>query len=617
MVPGGLSWRTILRLVLSRHALSLTAALTTGVTLLIVGSVVPQPPATVFLAAVGGALGAFLLSLPLERRLWRPQQFLAHAAQEISSRRLQALRAPAVMRDPMAMLTEGFNDALAQVEERLLGNAVQSSGEMIAIADLEGRFSFVNRAFVQAYGHTEEELLGQELDLVGSDGNATELVASIALEARRGAWHGEVLTRRKDGSEFPVSLRTSPIRDDAGNVIGVVGIAHDITERRALEARLRQAQKMEAVGRLAGGVAHDFNNLLGVIQGYGQLLAGQLDRAHPGRHKLDQMLKASERAANLTRQLLAFSRRQVLEPRVLRLNAVLADSETLLRRLVGEDVEIEVREARDLGRVRADAGQIDQVLMNLAANARDAMPQGGRLVIETANVEWGERESPRAFPAPPGRYVRLSVRDSGVGIDAETLLHIFEPFFTTKERGKGTGLGLATVYGIVKQSGGYIGVESEPGKGTTFDVYLPRVDEEAEPAKPALPPAAPSGGNTILVVEDEDALREVAREVLESSGYRVLTAASGMEALTVAAAHPEPVRLLLTDVVMPGMSGQELAERLRPERPEMSVLFMSGYADDVVAQRGILARGTRLLAKPFSVASLAQSVHEALEEAKP
>jgi CheY-like chemotaxis protein len=266
--------------------------------------------------------------------------------------------------------------------------------------------------------------------------------------------------------------------------------------------------------------------------------------------------------------------------------------------------------------VRADVGQIDQVLMNLAANARDAMPQGGRLVIETANVEWGEGESPHAFPAPPGRYVRLSVRDTGTGIDAETQAHIFEPFFTTKERGKGTGLGLATVYGIVKQSGGYIGVESEPGKGTTFDVYLPRVDDEAEPVKPPVPPAAASGGNTILVVEDEDALREVAREVLESNGYHVLTAASGKEALTVAAAHPEPVRLLLTDVVMPGMSGQELAERLRPERPEMSVLFMTGYSDDVVAQRGTLALGTRLLAKPFSVAALAQSVHEALEEAK-
>jgi len=477
MVPSHPSWTSILRLVLSRHALSLTAGLTTGVTLLLVGFVVPHSLAMVFLVAVGGALGAFLLSLPVERRLWRPQQFLAHAAQEISSRRLQALRAPAVLRDPMAMLTEGFNDALAQVEERLLGNAVQSSGDMIAITDLEGRFSFVNRAFVQAYGYSEEEVLGQELDLVGSDGNAPELVASIVLEARRGGWHGEVLTRRKDGSEFPVSLRTSPIRDDAGNVIGVVGIAHDITERRALEARLRQAQKMEAVGRLAGGVAHDFNNLLGVIHGYGELLRRQIDGAHPGRSKLDQMLKASERAANLTRQLLAFSRRQVLEPRVLRLNTILAESETLLRRLVAEDVEIEVRKGRDLGRVRADAGQIDQVLMNLVANARDAMPQGGRLVIETANVEWGDGESPRASPAPPGRYVRLSVRDTGIGIPTDKHRLVFEAFAqadtSVTRRFGGTGLGLAIAKRYVEQNGGRLEIDSAPGSGTTVRVRLP------------------------------------------------------------------------------------------------------------------------------------------------
>ncbi len=617
-MAGHSSLYPLLRLLVSRHALSLTAALTTGAMLLLAGLVVPptHPLLLVFPVALGGALGAFLLALPVERRLWRPRQLLAHAAHELSSRRMQALQSPAVMRDPMTMLTEGFNDALAQVEERLLGNAVQSSGDMIAIADLEGRFSFVNRAFLSAYGYSEEEVLGESLGLVASRGNASELATMLGAETRRGGWHGEVLTRRKDGSEFPVSLRTSPILDETGEMIGLVGIGHDITERQALEARLRQAQKMEAVGRLAGGVAHDFNNLLGVIQGYGQLLQKQLDSGHPGRDKLDQMIKASERAANLTRQLLAFSRRQVLEPRVLRLNAVVADSETLLRRLVGEDVEFEVRAGADLGRVRADAGQIDQVLMNLVANARDAMPQGGRLVIETANVEWSDGLAPGRLPAPPGRYVRLSVRDTGTGIDPETLAHIFEPFFTTKERGKGTGLGLATVYGIVKQSGGYIGVESEAGKGTAFDIYLPRVDDEVEPVKPARPPAFASGEKTILVVEDEDSLREVAREVLESKGYRVLTASSGKEALSVAAAHPEPVRLLLTDVVMPGMSGQELAERLRPARPEMSVLFMSGYADDVVARRGILASGNRVLSKPFSVATLAQSVHEVLEGAK-
>jgi PAS domain S-box-containing protein len=606
---------SLARLALTRHALSLTAAATTGFTLLVVGLVLSPayPLATVAIVTMVGAVAALLVSLPVEGRLLRSRQLLAHAAHELSGRRLQALQSPSAMRDPMAMLTEGFNDALAQVEENLLGNAVQSSGEMIAIADLDGRFSFVNRAFVQAYGYSEEELLGRDLGLVGSDRNTPELLHSLGRETRRGGWHGELLTRRKDGTEFPISLRTSPIRDETGETIGLVGIGHDVTERQALEARLRQAQKMEAVGRLAGGVAHDFNNLLGVIQGYGALLQRQLDHGHPGRDKLDQMIKASERAANLTRQLLAFSRRQVLEPRVLELNAVVTESEPLLRRLVGEDVEVQVLEGASLGRVRADAGQIDQVLMNLVANARDAMPRGGRLLIETANVEWAEGAAPGRLPAPPGRYVRLSVRDTGTGIDAETLAHIFEPFFTTKERGKGTGLGLATVYGIVKQSGGYVGVDTEPGKGSSFDVYLPRVDDAVEPAKPAVAPAAVSGAKTILVVEDEDALREVAREVLESNGYRVLTASSGKEALSVAAAHPEPLRLLLTDVVMPGMSGQELADRLRAGRPEMSVLFMSGYSDDVVARRGTMGGEARLLTKPFSVATLAQSVHEVLE----
>jgi CheY-like chemotaxis protein len=372
---------------------------------------------------------------------------------------------------------------------------------------------------------------------------------------------------------------------------------------------------MEAVGRLAGGVAHDFNNLLGVIQGYGELLKRDVGPRDAGREKLEQMMKASQRAAALTRQLLAFGRRQMMEPRVLKLDSLLADSEPLLRRLGGEDLEIEFRKAPGLACVRADAGQIDQVLMNLVANARDSMPHGGRVVIETANVEWTEGGCPGPFPAPAGRYVRLTVRDTGTGIDAKTMAHIFEPFFTTKETGRGTGLGLATVYGIVKQSGGYIDVKSEPGKGSTFDVYLPAVEAEAEPAKPVVSAASSSGGQTILVVEDEDSLREVAREVLESSGYRVLTASCGTEALSVSASHPEPVRLLLADVVMPGMSGPELADRLRPQRPEMSVLFMSGYAEEVVAQHGTI-RGNRLLAKPFSVAALAQSVHEVLEEAK-
>jgi PAS domain S-box-containing protein len=613
LLPGEVS---VLRLVLTARPLPFLAALSTSLTLVVAGFLIGLPTGQILLLTAGGALGAFLISWPFATRLANRGQRLAQLAEELTGRRVRALQAPSALLDPLAMLAEGLNDALAQVGDRLLGNAVQSSGEMLAITDLDGRFSFVNRAFLQAFGYTEEEVLGQLADLVEARGNSAELREVVKAETRRGGWGGEVMARRKDGREFPVSLRTSPIRDEAGEYVGLVAIAHDITERRTLEVRLQQAEKMEAVGRLAGGVAHDFNNLLGVIQGYGELLKRDIGPRDAGREKLEQMLKASQRAATLTRQLLAFGRRQMVEPRVLRLDAVLQESEPLLRRLAGEDVEIEIRKAGDLACVRADPGQIDQVLMNLLANARDAMPQGGRLAIETANVQWADGASPCPFPVPGGRYVRLSVRDTGTGIDAETMRHIFEPFFTTKEKGKGTGLGLATVYGIVKQSGGYIDAKSQPGEGSTFDVYLPAVEAEADPVKLVVPVASSSGGQTILVVEDEESLREVAREVLESSGYRVLTASCGKEALSVSAAHPEPVRLLLTDVVMPGMSGPELAERLRPERPEMSVLYMSGYTEEIVAQHGTMGRGTRLLTKPFSVAALARSVHEVLEETK-
>src|SRR5262245_46185813 len=443
-----------LRLIVAARPVSLTAALSTLTTLLAAGLVLPtgHSPGVVAAVALTGGVAAFLVARPVEARVAKRGQLLAQVAEELAGRRVRALEAPAALRDPMAMLAEGFNDALAQVEDRLLGTAVQSSADMIAITDLEGRFSFVNRAFLQAYGYAEEEVLGREAGLVGSTANSAELRERVAEETRRGGWSGEVVTRRKDGTEFPVAVRTSPIRDERGEYLGLVAIGHDITERRTLDARLHQAQKMEAIGRLAGGVAHDFNNLLGVIQGYGELLKRDVGERHPGRPRLDHMLKASERAATLTRQLLAFGRRQMVEPRVLRLDALVAESAPLLRRLAGETVEIEIRTAADLACVRADAGQIDQVLMNLVANARDSMAQGGRVVIEAANAQWSQEARPMPFPAPAGRYVHLSVRDTGTGIDSETMPHIFEPFFTTKERGKGNGLGLATVYGIVKQS---------------------------------------------------------------------------------------------------------------------------------------------------------------------
>jgi nitrogen-specific signal transduction histidine kinase/CheY-like chemotaxis protein len=391
-------------------------------------------------------------------------------------------------------------------------------------------------------------------------------------------------------------------------------VFRDITQRRQLEEQLRQAQKIEAVGRLAGGVAHDFNNLLNVIIGYGQMVFRRLPDG-PEREKTKAILQAADRAAGLTRQLLAFSRKQVLEPKVLDLNAVVGGMDEMLRRLIGEDIELHTQLAPDLGRTKADPGQIEQVLMNLVVNARDAMPRGGRLTLETANAEMDETYIRDHLGARPGRYVMLAVCDNGLGMDPETQKHIFEPFFTTKEKGKGTGLGLATVYGIVKQSEGYIWVESAPGEGTTVKVYLPWV--EAEPAaeelrRPAVPEELPRATETVLLVEDEDMVRRMTREVLEGAGYRVLEASSGFEALRVSAGHNGSLDLLLTDVVMPGMSGRELSERLAPVRPAMKVLYMSGHTDDAIFHHGVTQAGTGFLQKPFTPDALERRVRELL-----
>jgi nitrogen-specific signal transduction histidine kinase/ActR/RegA family two-component response regulator len=386
----------------------------------------------------------------------------------------------------------------------------------------------------------------------------------------------------------------------------------DMAERKQLESQLLQAQKMEAVGRLAGGVAHDFNNSLGVILGYTELLMRQAGEAQRG--KLQEILKATHRAAGLTHQLLAFSRKQVVDPKVLDLNTLLADLEKMLGRLIGEDVDLAIVPGADLGQVKADPGQLEQVVMNLCVNARDAMPDGGLLRLETANADVDAGHAAQAEIMAPGRYVMLAVSDTGSGIEKEILPKIFEPFFTTKEEGKGTGLGLATVYGIVRQAGGYVWVYSEVGQGTTFKVYLPRIDER--PVAPEVKQAeVPSKGwETILLVEDEGSLRAIAGEILEEHGYRVIQAASASEAIEIAAGHPAPIHLLLTDVVMPGMNGRALAESLVAARPALKVLFMSGYTDDVIAHRGVLEAGTLLIEKPFSALALLGRVRAALGE---
>jgi CheY-like chemotaxis protein len=369
---------------------------------------------------------------------------------------------------------------------------------------------------------------------------------------------------------------------------------------------------MEAVGRLAGGVAHDFNNLLGVIIGFGERLLRRLPSAE--RREIGEVLKAAEHAAALTRQLLAFSRRQVLQPRVLDLNSVVGELDAMLRRIIGEDVHLVTVLRSGLGSVKADPGQVQQVIMNLAVNARDAMPKGGSLTIETDNVELDQSYSSTHHAVRPGHYVMLAVTDTGTGMDAATQARIFEPFFTTKEPGKGTGLGLATVFGIVKQSGGNIWVYSEPQRGTTFKVYLPRLDGIApEASTRAAAPEAARGSETVLLVEDADSLRELGREILEEHGYRVLEARSGVEALQVLGRHAGSLELVLTDLVMPGMSGVELAGQIKAQRPATKVLYMSGYTDDALGHHGVLEAGMAFVEKPFTIDGLLRKVREVLD----
>ena len=423
----------------------------------------------------------------------------------------------------------------------------------------------------------------------------------------------ELEWKRKDGAPITVRCSGWPVRDEGGTVTYLEVFAEDVTERRVLERQLRMAQKMEAVGRLSGGIAHDFNNLLGVIIGYSQVLKRSLGSATPLYEHAEEIEKAGQRAVSLTRQLLAFSRQQVLEPVILNLNTLVSDMEKMLPRLIGEDVTLELNLDPGLAQVKADHGQIEQVIMNLAVNARDAMLDGGKLTIQTANVELDLAYTRQHPGSRVGQYVMLAVSDTGTGIDPEIQSQIFEPFFTTKERDKGTGLGLATVYGVVKQSGGYIAVDSEKGKGACFSVYLPRVEQPVPTEIKTAAPANIRGSETVLLVEDAEPLRKLANMFLRDSGYNVLTAADGGEALEVARNHAGPIHLLLTDVVMPGINGRVLAERLAPRQPGMKVLYMSGYTDSFIAGHGVLEAGTHLLHKPFTQDVLARKVREVLD----
>ncbi len=501
-------------------------------------------------------------------------------------------------------------EALRDGEERFRG-VFQGVTDGILLAEIEsGAFVMANPAICEMLGYSEQELLGLGL----KDVHPAEHVAALSEVFSRQVEGDQVLApgvvvQRKDGSTFIADISSVPILLAGRRCL--MGVFRDMTAVNGLEQQLRQAQKMEAVGRLAGGVAHDFNNALGVILGHTEVLMRHAGEAQRG--KLEQILKATQRASGLTRQLLAFSRKHVVDPKVLDINALLSNLEKMLGRLIGEDIDLAIVPGADLGRVKADPGQLEQVVMNLCVNARDAMPDGGMLRIETANAQL-DAGHPAPEPSAPGRYVMLAVSDAGCGIEKEILSKIFEPFFTTKKEGKGTGLGLAMVYGIVKQAGGHVWAYSEVGRGTSVKVYLPRIDEAAVEPEVRETPVLARGWETILLVEDEAPLRVIAREILEEHGYRVIEATCPNEAIEIVHRHPEPIHLLVTDVVMPGMNGRALAESLVAARPELRVLYMSGYTDDVLAHSGVLESGTLLLEKPFTTLALLGRVRAALGE---
>src|SRR5271157_4781283 len=521
----------------------------------------------------------------------------------------------------LALLICWLNAALRATQEGLrrseinFRSLVTNAPYGICRCDSGGKLLDANPALLAMLGYSvAEELIGMHLGALYKDSHqwfelADHLLAAAPFTGLNAEW------KRKDGTGTVVRVSGRAVSaEDKRRTFEL--FAEDVTERRALEQQLRQSQKMEAIGRLAGGIAHDFNNLLMVISGYAEFL---LDRIGPDpavRGPAQEIASAAGRASSLTRQLLAFSRKQMMAPKILDLNEVVTENLKMLTRVIGEDIDLVMVPAADLGAVRADAGQIEQVIMNLAVNARDAMPSGGKLTIETSNVSLDEDYARFRAPLQPGDYVMLAISDTGAGMDAETQSQIFEPFFTTKGT-KGTGLGLSTVYGIIKQSGGYIWVYSEAGKGTTFKIYLPRVAETVDSAAAVAAPAESASdeqeNETILLVEDEANLRYLARQFLEKQGYHVIEAADGAVAMQVAVAHEGVIHLLLTDVITPGMNGREVAQRISELRPNTKVLYMSGYTENVIGHNGTLDAGVRLLQKPFTLRDLKSKVREVLD----
>jgi PAS domain S-box-containing protein len=516
-----------------------------------------------------------------------------------------------------ALETMRHRAAKAEADNRILFQAtlLDAVGEAVVATDLSGRILYWNRFAEQLFGWSAGEAIGESILELPVIPYSDEEIAPLRHALTEGeSYTGELMMRRDDGTTFPGNITLSPLRDRAGRLAGTVGVSSDATRRKGLEEQLRQAQKMEAIGRLAGGVAHDFNNVLVAIGGNAQMALEQLSDESPLRGDLIEITRGVERAATLTNQLLAFSRKQVLQPKNIELSLAILNLESMLRRLIGEHINLFVTGDPQRGHVEADPGQIEQVLLNLVVNARDAMPAGGQLHIGVASVDVAP-ESNEIVDMPPGPYVRLSVADTGEGMDAHTRTRVFEPFFTTKQQGQGTGLGLATVYGIVKQSGGYIDVQSDEELGTRFDVYLPRIIAAGEsPRAAAVPPSVITAKPaTILLVEDDRAVRLLVKRVLDRQGYKIIEAQNGGDAVMMAERYEGTIDLLISDVVMPLMSGPDVAAHITKTRPDIKVMFVSGYTDDMISDR-VGKQGFRFLPKPFNTATLLRDVARALND---
>ncbi|MGE3808950.1 MAG: PAS domain S-box protein [Gemmataceae bacterium] len=517
----------------------------------------------------------------------------------------------------LAMLTDITERKLTEqklwASNQTLQAVIKACPLAINIIDPLGNVILWNDASARIFGWSEAEVVGRPLPTVPGD-RIDEFRAIIAgVLAGENCAALEVRRQHKDGALLDIQLWTTPLHDAGGKIMGILAILADITEQNRLQREFLHAQKMEAVGRLAGGVAHDFNNLLTVISGYSELLLASLPGADPLRDIIVDMQKAEDRAIGLTRQLLTFSRKQVFEPKVVDLNAIVANMDKMLRRLIGEDIQLITEWNPEIGRVKVDPGQIEQIILNLAVNARDAMPHGGKLTLSTDNVEL-DAEFAARHRVRPGPFTRLAIADTGCGMDADTLLHIYEPFFTTKEAGKGTGLGLATIYGIVQQTGGLIQVTSQPEAGTQFEVYFPRVEAPAnqETVHVTAPPAV-RGREVVLLVEDEDVLRDFVRKALERAGFQVLEASHGLDALRLVEQDKKPIDILLSDVILPHMNGPEVYQRLQVELPALKVLYMTGYMSDVIEPLGIRDGDSLVLHKPFLTTDLLKKVREVLD----